>query len=128
MLYEVITVIARIQGAGADCPRVMLAGHCDEIGLMAKYIDDNGFIYFAPIGGVDAHLVPGQRVWVHGASGPVRGVIGKKPIHLIEAKERETVAKFKNMFIDIGCSDRKETEALVSIGDPVTFAVGLELV
>jgi endoglucanase len=119
-------VIACVRGAGADLPRVMLAGHCDEIGFMVKYIDDNGFLWFAPIGGVDPHLVPGQRVWVHAAGGPVLGVIGKKPIHLMEAKDRETVLKFKSMFIDLGCPDRKSAEALVAVGDPVTFAVGLE--
>ncbi|MCP3177475.1 M42 family metallopeptidase [Desulfuromonas sp. KJ2020] len=119
-------VMARLRAGREDAPRVMLAGHCDEIGLMVKYIDDNGFLYFGPIGGVDAHLVPGQRVWVHAAAGSIPGVIGKKPIHLIEAKERDTVAKFKNMFIDIGCSDRQEAEALVAVGDPATFAVGLQ--
>ncbi|MEJ2700639.1 MAG: M42 family peptidase, partial [Desulfuromonadales bacterium] len=67
-------VIGRIAGPDG-APRVMLAGHCDEIGFMVKYIDDNGFLFFAPIGGVDAHLVPGQRVHVHTASGPVLGVV-----------------------------------------------------
>ena len=119
-------VIARLAGTGDDPPRVMLAGHCDEIGFMVKYIDDAGFISFAPIGGVDAHLVPGQRVLIHAASGPVLGVVGKKPIHLMEAKDRETVVKFKSQFIDIGCSDRQSAAALVAVGDPVTFAVGME--
>lgn len=118
-------LIARIAGA-ENAPRLMIAGHCDEIGFMVKYIDDNGFLFFAPIGGIDPHLVPGQRVRVHTASGPIPGVVGKKPIHLIEAKERETVVKFKNQFIDIGCCDRQSAQALVAIGDPVTFDVGLE--
>lgn len=119
-------VIAHIKGSGEAPTRVMLAGHCDEIGFMVRYIDDNGFLYFAPIGGVDAHLVPGQRVYIHTAAGPVLGVIGKKPIHMMEAKDRETVVKFKSMFIDIGCSDRQSAAELVAIGDPATFAVGLE--
>jgi endoglucanase len=104
----------------------MLAGHCDEIGFMVRYIDENGFLYFGSIGGVDNHLVPGQRVWIHTAGGPVLGVMGRKPIHLIEAKDRDAVAKQKSLFIDIGCNDRKSAEALVAIGDPLTFAVGLE--
>lgn len=119
-------VIAHIKGSGEAPTRVMLAGHCDEIGFMVRYIDDNGFLYFAPIGGVDAHLVPGQRVYIHTAAGPVLGVIGKKPIHMMEAKDRETVVKFKSMFIDIGCSDRQSAAELVAIGDPATFTVGLE--
>ncbi len=119
-------LIASIVGGGEDRPRVMLAGHCDEIGFMVRYIDEQGYLYFAPIGGVDPHLVPGQRVYIHTAAGPVLGVMGKKPIHMIEVKDRETVTKFKNQFIDIGCSTRQETEKLVAIGDPVTFCVGLE--
>lgn len=117
-------LIARLDGRGG--PRVMLAGHCDEIGFMVQYVDDNGFLFFGAIGGVDPHLSPGQRVRIHTAHGPVNGVIGKKAIHLIEPKERETVIKLKEQYIDIGCSSREEVEQLVQIGDPVTFAVGLE--
>lgn len=118
-------VIARLAGP-EGAPRVMLAGHCDEIGFMVRYIDDNGFLYFAPIGGIDAHLVPGQRVKVHGAGGPILGVVGKKPIHLMEAKDRETVVKLNQQFIDIGCASAEEAKKLVSVGDPATFAVGVE--
>jgi len=119
-------LIGRIDAEKKSATRVMLAGHCDEIGFMIKYIDDNGYLNFAPIGGVDAHLVPGQRVNVHGAEGPIRGVVGKKPIHLMEPKERETVVKFKDQYIDIGAADRESAEKLVAIGDPITFANGLE--
>jgi endoglucanase len=118
-------VIARIDGP-AGAPRLMLAGHCDEIGFMVKYIDDQGFLYFSPVGGVDAHLVPGQRVTVHSADGPQPGVVGKRPIHQIEPEDREKVMPFKNQFIDIGCADKKAAEQLVAIGDPITFAVGVE--
>ena len=117
-------LIARLDGNGG--PRVMLAGHCDEIGFMVQYVDDNGFIFFGAIGGVDPHLSPGQRIRIHTATGPVPGVIGKKAIHLIEPQDREIVIKLKDQFIDIGCSSRAEVEKLVRIGDPVTFAVGME--
>ncbi|PLX88620.1 MAG: hydrolase [Desulfuromonas sp.] len=117
-------LIARLDGHGG--PKVMLAGHCDEIGFMVQYVDDNGFIFFGAIGGVDPHLSPGQRVVIHSAGGAVKGVIGKKAIHLIEPKDRDTVIKLKEQFIDIGCSSRDEVETLVAIGDPVTFAVGVE--
>lgn len=119
-------LISCIKADRADAPRVMLAGHCDEIGFMVQYIDDQGFIYFAPIGGVDEHLVPGQRVNIHSVAGSVRGVVGKKPIHLIEPKERETVVKFKDQYIDIGAEDKDAAEKLVAIGDPMTFSAGLE--
>jgi endoglucanase len=103
----------------------MLVGHSDEIGFQVKYLDDNGFIYFSAIGGVDPHLTPGQRVNVHTSAGPVLGVIGKKPIHLMEAKDREAVVKLDNQYIDIGATGRKDAEAMVRIGDPVTFSVTL---
>lgn len=117
-------LIARLDGRGG--PRVMLAGHCDEIGFMVKYVDERGFIYFGAIGGVDPHLSPGQRVMIHTHNGAIPGVIGKKAIHLIEAKDRDTVIKLKQQFIDIGCSNREDVEKLIQIGDPVTFAVGIQ--
>ncbi len=70
-------------------PRVMLAGHCDQIGMMVRYISDQGFLSFAPIGGIDAQLLPGLRVTVHGGRKPVNGVIGRKPIHLMRDKPNE---------------------------------------
>jgi endoglucanase len=118
-----------IEGKSTDAakrPRVMLAGHCDEVGLMVRYVDDQGFISFAAVGGVDAHLLPGCRVTVHGAGGEVPGVIGRNPIHLLEADERTKVAKLKTLFIDIGVEDREAAEALVAIGDPVTFTPGVD--
>jgi putative aminopeptidase FrvX len=111
---------------GPERPRVMLAGHVDEIGLMIQYVDDQGFLYFAPIGGVDPHLLPGQRVRVHGRAGTVLGVIGRKPIHLLEDEERKKVAKVKELCIDLGVQDRAEAEALVAIGDAATLAPEME--
>lgn len=117
-------LMATLTGQGG--PRVMLAGHCDEIGFMVQYITDEGFIYFGAIGGVDPHLSPGQRVDIHTSQGPLRGIIGKKAIHLIEPKDRDAVIKLKEQYIDIGCSSREEVESLLRIGDPITFSVGLE--
>jgi putative aminopeptidase FrvX len=119
-------VFGLIQGVGENRPKVMLVGHSDEIGLQVRYLDDNGFIYFSAIGGVDPHITPGLRVHVHTSAGKVNGVIGKKPIHLIEPKERDTVTKLDAQYIDIGAANKKEAEALVRVGDPVTFAVSLE--
>jgi hypothetical protein len=118
-------VIATVNGP-PGAPRLMLAGHCDEIGFMVKYIDDRGFLFFAPIGGVDAHLVPGQRVTVHTAGGPLAGVVGRRPIHQLETAERDKVTPFKSQFIDVGAADKAAAQELVAIGDPVTFAVGVE--
>ena len=114
-------VFARVAVKGKDLPKVMVVGHTDEIGLQIKYIDDKGFLYFAAVGGVDAHLTPGKRVNVHTAAGPLAGVIGKKPIHLMDTKDRETVVKLEAQYIDIGARDKKEAQKLVRVGDAVTF-------
>lgn len=101
--------------------RVMLAGHCDQIGFIVKYINDDGFIYFAPIGGVDASIVPGSRVLIHAKDGPVLGVIGRKPIHLLKAEERGKKISLDKLFIDIGAENREAAEKLVAVADPITF-------
>jgi endoglucanase len=109
-------------------PRIMLAGHSDEVGFMVKHISDEGYISFSSIGGVDIHLSPARRVLIRGPHGPVPGVIGKKPIHLMAPRERETQKlEWHQLWIDIGVKDRKEAEKLVSLGDPVTFPEGLEV-
>jgi putative aminopeptidase FrvX len=111
---------------GKEKPVIMLAGHCDEIGFMIKYIDENGYLYFASIGGVDEQLLPGKRVWIHGEKKSLLGVVGRKPIHLLDPKEREKVPQIYTQFIDIGAQNRRDAEKHVHIGDPVTFAGGLE--
>lgn len=102
-------------------PRVMFAGHCDEIGFLVRYIDDKGFISFGAIGGFDETIVPGRRVTVHTANGPVSGVIGRPPIHLIKPDDRKKGAEINDLWIDIGVKDKKEAEEVIAIGDPVTF-------
>ncbi|MCL2631908.1 MAG: M42 family metallopeptidase, partial [Coriobacteriia bacterium] len=115
-------------------PSVMIAGHIDEIGLIVKYIDDNGFVYFDALGGVDAAILPGIRVNLYatgkgtgGAKDPtkLRGLIGRKPIHLIEADERKNVTPLEKLFIDFGLSGEKAKE-MIRIGDCMTFGVGFE--
>ncbi len=107
-------------------PRIMLAGHIDEVGYMVKYIDEKGYIYFSAIGGIDLNLVPGKRVWIKTKNGNVLGVIGKKPVHLLEDEERKKVAKIEELWIDIGAKDGKETKSLLDIGDPIVPAFGFE--
>ena len=119
-------VFGMIPGAGENRPRVMLVGHSDEIGLQVRYIDDHGFIYFSAIGGVDPHITAGLRVHLHTGKGRLNGVIGKRPIHLMEPKERDSVIKLEAQYIDIGAADKKEAQELVRVGDPITFAVSLE--
>ncbi len=112
-------VIAVLNPSGA--PRIMLAGHCDELGFQIHYVDDDGYLYFLPLGGHDQSIVPGRRVTIHTAKGPVPGVIGKKPIHLMTEEERKSPAEIKKLWIDIGAGDKKRALELVQIGDPVTY-------
>ncbi len=117
-------VHARLQGRGS-APSVMIAAHMDEIGLMVTYIDDKGFLSVSAVGGVDAAILPGMRVDVHTDSGTLRGVVGRKPIHLIEADERKKVTPLDKLVIDLGLSAKKVKEQ-VRIGDVITFGVGFE--
>jgi tetrahedral aminopeptidase len=117
-------VIASLNPGGS--PRVMLTAHCDELGLMARYIDENGFIYFATIGGFDPSTLPGERVHIHAPDGPILGVIGRKPAHLLRGDEREKAPKLSELWIDIGAQNREEAQKLVPIGSVVTRAAQLE--
>jgi putative aminopeptidase FrvX len=103
-------------------PRVMIAGHIDEIGLMVNHIDDDGFLYFSAIGGWDPEVIVGQRVEILTRNGPIRGVIGKKAIHLQEKDDRERSSKIKDLWIDIGVRDGREARGLVRVGDAAVVA------
>ncbi len=107
-------------------PRVMFAGHCDELGFQVNYIADEGFIYFNTIGGHDASLIPGRRVMIHADGGPVRGVTGRKAVHLTTQADRGKAVKVEDIWIDIGVADRDEAENLVRVGDAVTYEMGMQ--
>ena len=112
-------LIALKHGANRN-KKLMLAAHADEVGLMVTYIDDNGFLFFQEIGGIDTNILPGQRVEIHNRRGVVTGVIGKKPIHL---QEREIKAKdydAEDLWIDISAKDKEDAEKVVEIGDYIT--------
>ena len=115
-------VIAGVNPQGS--PRVMLAGHCDQIGLMVKHVDDQGFLWVDPIGGWDVQMLIGQNMQVWGESGPIPGVIARKAIHLLTPEERKQVPEIKDLWVDIGVQNKQEALELVAIGDPVTFDLG----
>ncbi len=120
------SVQIRLNGSNRDAvPAVMLAAHMDEVGLMVTYISDEGFLSVSAVGGVDAAILPGMRVDVHTQSKTLRGVVGRKPIHLIDADERKTVTPLDKMVIDLGLPG-DEVKKLVRIGDEITFGVGFE--
>lgn len=104
-------------------PRVMLAGHADEIGFLVRHVNDEGYLYFGPVGGWDAEIVVGQRVTVHTRSGPLRGVIGKRAIHLMDEEDRKKKSELHTLWIDLGLPNRAAVVERVAIGDPVTMHV-----
>ena len=104
-----------------NAPTVMLASHMDEIGLMVKYIDENGFIKFVKIGGINDQMLINQAVIIHSDNGKYPGVIGSKPPHVTKPEERNKVIKYNDMFIDIGANNKEEAEEMVSVGDMITF-------
>jgi tetrahedral aminopeptidase len=110
-----------------DSPlRVMLAGHCDQIGMLVQHIDAEGYIYVQTIGGWDPQQLVGQRMTVWTAGGPIPAVISRKAIHLLTEEERKQVVKLKDMWLDIGAKDKAEAQELVQIGDPVTLELGFQ--
>src|SRR5687768_4708750 len=98
-------------------PTIMLAGHIDEIGIIATWIDDEGFVYIQPIGGWDVQVLVGQRIRFIGVDGPVYGVVGKKPIHLLKTEDREKASKISELWVDIGAASKREAEEHLAIGD-----------
>jgi len=111
-----------VRNAGATL-RVMLDAHIDEVGLMVKNIDDEGFIGFVPIGSVDPAILGCQRVKILGAKGSVGGVIGRKPPHVIEEEERGKAFKMHDLWIDIAARSKKDAERYVAVGDPIVIDV-----
>src|SRR5262249_11382015 len=104
--------------------KVMLAGHCDQIGLMVQHVDSDGFLFVQPIGGWDMQILLGQHLTVWTRSGPVPGVLSRKAPHLLTNEERNKVPQFADVWVDIGAKDKADAESLVRAGDPVTVALG----
>ncbi|TMN21126.1 M42 family metallopeptidase [Lentibacillus cibarius] len=113
------SLIAKKTGE-ADGPKVMVAGHLDEVGFMVTRIDDNGFVYFQTIGGWWGQVMLAQRVTIITAKGDVTGLIGSKPPHVLSSEERKKPVKIEDMFIDIGAADKKEAKEFgVRPGDSI---------
>lgn len=102
-------------------PRVMLAGHADEIGLMITRIDDNGYLQFSTIGGFDPQVLPGQRVRIQTKQGEILGAIGRTAVQLLEKKDKSKVVSLKDLWIDIGATGREDAESTLEIGDPAVL-------
>ena len=107
-----------------NAPKVMLAAHMDEIGLLVKIISKKGFIQFAKIGGIDDRILLAQKVIVYTEKGPLHGIIGSKPPHIQKEEERKRVLTCDELFIDIGAENQEQAKKMgVKIGDPVGFDI-----
>ena len=108
-------------------PRLMLAGHADEIAMVVNYISGDGFIYVRKLGGIDPAITKAQRIFIHTKNGPVKGVVGNVAPHLMRDEGERKAPKIHDLFIDIGVASKKEAEALVRIGDPITLVDQFEM-
>ena len=113
---------ARVRNEGG--PKVVIAGHVDEIGFVITHVDPEGFLWFAAIGGWDDQVVVGQRVRIAGRDGDVIGVIGKKAAHLLRKEDRDRPTELRDMWIDIGAKDRADARQRVDVGDPAVIDAG----
>jgi putative aminopeptidase FrvX len=109
--------------SGRDERVLMLDAHTDEVGFLVKWIDDDGFLRIAPIGGWDERIIPGHRVVIRTRSGGTRhGVIGTSPPHILSAEERKNPIPLDKLFVDVGATSRQEAADMgITIGDPLTI-------
>ncbi len=113
-----------IKKGNKNAPKVMLAAHMDEIGLLVKTISKEGFLRFAKIGGIDDRILLAQKVMIYTEKGPLHGIIGSKPPHIQKEEERKKVITYDELFIDIGAENQEEARKMgVRIGDPVGFDI-----
>lgn len=112
------------QERGGAPAKIMLAGHCDQIGLMVQHIDSDGFLFVQPIGGWDMQILLGQYLTVWTKSGPVQGVVSRKAPHLLGPDEKNKVPQFTDVWVDIGAKNLEEAASIITHGDPVTISLG----
>jgi len=112
-----LALVGPRKGSKGTPRRLLVMGHIDEIGLIVTHIDEDGFLWFGEVGGWDPQILVGQRVVLDTRKGPVKGVVGRKPIHLLRGEERKKVSEIRDMHIDIGARDGAEARGLVRVGD-----------
>jgi len=113
------SIVCRKEG-DSEVPRIMIAGHMDEIGFVVKFITDEGFIKFGTLGGWWGHVMLAQRVLIKTQKGDVPGLIGSKPPHILTEEERKKLLEPKDMYIDVGATSGEEVRSLgIRPGDPI---------
>jgi putative aminopeptidase FrvX len=124
IIIDKLENVIAIKKGKKNTPKVMLAAHMDEVGLMVKTITKEGFIQFTKMGGIDDRILPAQKVTIYTRKGKCSGIIGSKPPHIQKEEERKKIITFDNLFIDIGAQSKEDAISLgVSIGDPIGFDV-----
>jgi len=119
--YDKMGSILGSKRGDADDPRVMVVGHMDEIGFMVKEVTKDGYIKFLPLGGWWGHVALGQRMRIITSKGPVLGIVGSQPPHLLPMEERQKVLEIKDMFIDVGALQKFDVSKKLHVkpGDPI---------
>ncbi len=124
ILIDKLENVIAIKKGKESKPKIMLAAHMDEVGLMVKTITKEGFLQFSKMGGIDDRILLAQKVMVHTNKGSLQGIIGSKPPHIQKEQERKKVVTHDELFIDIGAENSKDASKMgVKIGDPVSFDV-----
>jgi len=127
ILVDKLENVIAIKKGKPKAPKIMLAAHMDEIGLMVKAITKEGFINFAKIGGIDDRILQAQKVTINTKEGYCAGVISSKPPHLQKEEERKKVVTFDELFIDIGAESKEDVAKKgVAIGDTISFDIKYE--
>jgi putative aminopeptidase FrvX len=115
------TSVARVGGRG-EHPLLAVIGHIDEIGLLVSHVNDKGYLHVVGTGGWDPQVLVGQRVEIGTHGGTLTGVVGRKPIHILESEERKQAVKLKDLHVDIGALDGDEARGMLAEGDPIVIA------
>ncbi len=114
-----VTAVLNADGA----PRVLFAGHCDQIGFLVQHIEEKGYLRISGVGGHDMQVVLGQAVTVWTSDGPIAGVVARKPVHVMSAEDRKKVPELHQLWVDTGLASADEVKERIQIGDPVTYAL-----
>ena len=116
--------VIAIKKGKSKAPKIMLAAHMDEVGLMVKTITKDGFLQFSKVGGIDDRILPAQKVTVFTKKGQFPGIIGSKPPHIQKEEERKKIITYDDLFIDVGAENKEDATNLgFAIGDPIAFDV-----
>ena len=114
--------VIAIRKGKAKAPKIMLAAHMDEVGLMVKTITKDGFLQFSKVGGIDDRILPAQKVTIFTKKGEFSGIIGSKPPHIQKEEERKKIITYDDLFIDVGAENKEDAVNLgFEIGDPIAF-------